>query len=105
MISLEDINQVAKAIGEASKAERVILFGSHATGRASPESDVDFLVIAESDLPRHKRSRELYKQIRPHRFPMDILVVTPSEAERANESNVTFIHRALQEGKAVYVRE
>ena len=104
MISREDIRGVARDIGEASKAERVILFGSHAKGSATSDSDVDFLVVAESDLPRHKRSRELYRCIRPHRFPMDIVVITPGELARARASNVSFVSQVLREGEAVYVR-
>ena len=62
----------------------MILFGSYARGDADENSDVDFLVVAESDLPRFKRSRGLYKLIRPHPFGMDILVYTPAELEKIN---------------------
>ena len=104
MISRNEIEKLAKDIGEASNAERVILFGSHANGRATPDSDVDLIVVAESDLPRHKRSRDLYKRIRPHRFSMDIVVITPGELTRARKSKVSFVSQALREGESVYVR-
>jgi predicted nucleotidyltransferase len=57
---------VARTVGEAAHAERVVLFGSHANGCASETSDVDLLVIEESNQPRHKRGRDLYRLIRPH---------------------------------------
>jgi predicted nucleotidyltransferase len=105
MISRNEIEKLAKDIGEASNAERVILFGSYANGRATKDSDVDLMVVAESDLPKHKRSRELYKRIRPHRFSLDIVVVTPGELSRASESAVSFVSQVLREGKTVYVCE
>lgn len=104
MIFQSDIEKVARDIGEAAHAERVVLFGSYANGHASESSDVDLLVIAESDQPRHKRSRELYRLIRPHRFSMDIIVYTPDEVRRNSRTPVSFISQALRAGKTVYER-
>ena len=40
------IQRAAATLLEAARAPaRVILFGSHAQGRAGPDSDLDFLVI------------------------------------------------------------
>jgi len=104
VIDRADIVRLARAIGEAAKAERVVLFGSYADGRMTADSDVDFLVVAESDLPRYKRSRELYRHIRPHRFPMDIIVYTPDEVRRGSRTPVSFVSQALREGETVYAR-
>ena len=60
MIDMIDIEKVARRLADASQAEAVVLFGSYARGNPSENSDVDFLVIAPSDQPRFKRSRELY---------------------------------------------
>ena len=104
MIPMTEIETVARTIGETARAERVILFGSYARGVATEESDVDLLVVAESDLPRHKRSRELYRLIRPHPFAMDIVVYTPQEVCRGSSTPVSFVSQVLREGKPVYVR-
>jgi len=105
MVKQADIEMVARRIGDAACAQRVVLFGSHARGNAGEESDVDLLVIAESELPRFKRSRELYKLLRPHPFAMDLVVYTPAEVPAGKESNVSSISAVLDEGKTVYVRE
>ncbi len=104
MVSHNDIINVANRIGIAVNAEAVILFGSHATGNAGKGSDVDLLVIAESDLPRHKRSRELYKLFRPYPFGMDILVYTPAEIEKGRRTSLSFVSTVLREGKTLYGR-
>lgn len=101
--STETIEQVAESLGKASHATKVILFGSHATGNARADSDVDFLVIAESDLPRHKRSRHLYAMFHPYPFPMDILVYTPEEVDRQSKDPTSFISTVLAKGKDLYV--
>ena len=104
MVEECDIVQVATKIGTAANAERVILFGSYARGQASEHSDVDLLIIAESELPRFKRSRELYKLFQPYPFGMDLLVYTPEEVERGKKTAVSFVSRVLREGKTLYER-
>ena len=39
------LRQMVKAIVEEVDPEQVILFGSHARGEATPDSDVDFVVV------------------------------------------------------------
>ncbi|KPK34780.1 MAG: hypothetical protein AMJ65_17930 [Phycisphaerae bacterium SG8_4] len=102
MVALNKIEQVAKRIEEETRAEAVALFGSHAGGQAGTESDVNLLVIAESDLPRHKRSRQLHLMFKPYPFAMDILVHTPKEVEAESEFELSFISRVLREGKRLY---
>jgi len=104
MVPQHQIETVATQLAEAAGAERVILFGSHARGEAHDASDVDLMLIAESDLPRFKRSRVLYRLLRPHPFAMDMLVYTPAEVERGKQSPLSFVSTVLQEGKTVYVR-
>ena len=104
MINFHDIEQVATKLGTAANAERVILFGSYARGNAREHSDVDYMIIAESTLPRFKRSRELYKVLRPHPFGMDIVVYTPEEIERGKRTPVSFVSSVFQEGKTLYER-
>ncbi len=104
MVDKDNIIQVAKSLGDATNAERVILFGSYARGNADEDSDVDLLIVADSNLPRFKRSRDLYKMIRPYPFGMDLLVYTPQEIEKGKKSPISFISTVLQEGENVYVR-
>ena len=103
MVHEQDIQQVAKRLGQAANARQVILFGSYARGEATESSDVDLLIIAESNLPRFKRSRALYKLLRPYPFGMDLLVYTPQEIETGRQSPVSFVSTVLREGKTLYV--
>jgi len=102
MVASNEIEKVARKIGEQTEAKAVVLFGSHARGQAGTNSDVDLLVIAESDLPRHKRSRPLHLMFKPYPFAMDILVYTPKEVEQEREFELSFISRVLREGKRLY---
>ncbi len=102
MVALNEIEKVTQRIGEQAKAKSVVLFSSYARGQAGTDSDVDLLVIAESDLPRHKRSRQLHLMFKPYSFAMDILVYTPTEVETERQFEFSFISRVLREGKRLY---
>jgi hypothetical protein len=104
MIGLHDIEQVAERLAEATHAERVILFGSHARDDADEESDVDLLIVAPSTLPHHKRTPPLYRMFQPYPFPMDLLVYTPQEVAQEQASGQSLIGRILREGRTVYER-
>lgn len=45
MIAMRDIQAFSEAIAREFKPRRIILFGSHARGDASEDSDVDLLVV------------------------------------------------------------
>ncbi len=101
-MSFNEIEDVATKIGRHINAEAVVLFGSYARSQPGRHSDVDLLVIAESDLPRQERSRELHLIFKPYPFPMDILVYTPKEVEKESEFELSFISTVLREGKKLY---
>ena len=105
MIHENQIRQVAMQLADAAQASQVILFGSYARGEATDRSDVDLLVVAETDLPRHKRAVNLYKQFHPYPFGMDIVVYTPQEIEEGMKSDLTFVSAVLREGKTLYERQ
>ena len=98
----EKILQVAHKIGKATKAKKIILFGSYAQNTATKDSDVDFLVIAESNLPRYKRSRKLYLLFNSYPFAMDILIYTPEEIKKELQFTTSFISWIMKEGKEIY---
>ncbi len=55
----EMMDELVRTIVEAEHPREVILFGSRARDAARPDSDMDILVIKETDLPPPRRSRRL----------------------------------------------
>ena len=54
----ESLRRVARAVCEAVHPDRVILFGSRARGDYSPHSDIDLLIITDTDsIDRQKYQR------------------------------------------------
>ncbi len=104
LIRPDQIKHLVQKIVEVSSPQKVILFGSYATGHITPDSDLDVLVIKESLEPRFKRTREIRKSLRGSKIPLDILMYTPSEIKEWENVKTVFITRVLREGKVVYER-
>jgi predicted nucleotidyltransferase len=49
------LQEIVRRIVDAVDPAEIILFGSYAYGIPNKDSDVDILVIMETDIPRHKR--------------------------------------------------
>lgn len=81
---------------------KIILFGSRARGEAKADSDIDLLVIEESDIPRYKRSPQYYVSLKNILPPQDIVVWTPEEVHEWSDVPAAFITTALREGKVLY---
>ncbi len=55
MVTMAQIEELVRRIGQQFHPERIVLFGSYARGRADEYSDIDLVVIA----PEFDGSREL----------------------------------------------
>ena len=102
IIPRETIEEMARKIAERFHPEKIILFGSYARGDATGNSDVDLLVIAETSLPKPKRSAPMYSLLRDYPCSKDILVYTPREAEEYRDLPAALIGRAFREGVLLY---
>lgn len=100
----EMLEEAVSRILEAGSPLKVVLFGSRGRGEARTESDVDFLIVEESDLPRYERPVPYYRALREASFAKDIVVWTLSEIEEWSQVPNAFITTALREGRVLYER-
>jgi len=96
------LEEVVRRIVETVQPDRIILFGSRARGEAGPGSDLDLLVIKESDEPRYRRSIPILGALSRIMVPMDILVYTPEEVREWSQVRQAFVTTALREGRVLY---
>ncbi|MFP5041151.1 nucleotidyltransferase domain-containing protein [Parasediminibacterium sp. JCM 36343] len=101
----EKINEIAEIIIKASDPDKLILFGSYANGNPTVDSDLDFLVIKESTLPRMQRSYETRMALIGSQVPLDILFYTPSEFDLEANSPYSFLKSAIPTSKVLYERK
>jgi predicted nucleotidyltransferase len=101
MVAMNKIEEFGRQIGVQFNAQRVILFGSYAKGMASPDSDVDLLVIGPFEGRGADKSVEIRMKLRPH-FPVDMLIRTPEKIRQRIDMGDDFIREILEEGKVLY---
>ncbi|MHB1275910.1 MAG: nucleotidyltransferase domain-containing protein [Candidatus Humimicrobiaceae bacterium] len=99
------IKEVTNKIKQAVNPEKIILFGSYAKGKQKKNSDLDILIIMNSDLPRYKRSVPIYKALAGIFIPKDIIVYTPDEVKEWSDVPQAFITTAIAEGKILYEKK
>ena len=99
----EKIQEMVRRIVEGFKPEKIILFGSQARGDTGPDSDVDLLVVMNTE-SRKQSTREIRMALDAMGMPKDIVVITPKEFERGKEIVGTIAHPAHHEGRILYER-
>src|SRR5918912_877425 len=70
---------ITQRIVEKFQPYKVILFGSYAYGTPDLDSDVDLLVVMDSDEPMAQRIRRGMGVAKVRFLPMGIIVRTPAE--------------------------
>jgi len=108
LVTQELIGEMAAAVAREANPEAIILFGSHASGDARPDSDVDLLVVETAPFgPDNDRRREmtrLWRALAEFKVAKDILVFSSEEVERWRGARNHVVARALREGRLLYGR-
>ncbi len=100
----QELTRYVRLLTEHGDPERVIVFGSLATGQVWAWSDIDLIIVERTHLPFLQRLRQVRKLIRP-KVGTDILVYTPEEFEQLRQDRPFFREEILGKGMVVYERE
>ena len=102
MMTMNQIEESGRRIGREFHAHRVVLFGSYAGGTPTDDSDVDLLVVAETDLPPRKRYGAVRRLVADCPAAFDIIVKTPEEYARSRSVVNTIVYFAEKSGRVLY---
>ena len=91
------IRNLAQEIKKKFNPRKVILFGSRAYGNPSKESDIDFLIVMETDLSVKQQAFLIRREISSS-VPVDIIVRTPAQVNERIKIGDTFIKTAYETG-------
>lgn len=100
-VPMEEIQAFCQRVGDTFHPEGVILFGSHATGTTTPDSDVDIAVIMDTQRKPFWQSVEILQAIR-RKFPIDLIVKTPADIERRRQWGDPFVRDIVEHGVVMY---
>lgn len=99
-----ELERITGALQKNPTVEKVILFGSLAGGQVGIKSDLDLLVIQNTDKTFLSRSMEMMLQLNPS-VAVDFLVYTPEEFAKMQEKPGSFIRDILKNGRIVYEKK
>jgi uncharacterized protein len=95
------IQELSQQIAAQFSPERIILFGSHAYGKPTVDSDVDLLVVMPFEGQAFRKAAEILNQISPT-FSVDLLVRTAEQLDEPLELGDFFLREIVTRGKVLY---
>jgi predicted nucleotidyltransferase len=100
----ELIKDIVKKLRENYAPEKIILFGSYAYGNPRPDSDIDLLIVKDTNerfIDRWVAVRRILSD--PKRLVgLDTLVVTPGELSQRLAAGDQVIEEIVEKGKLLY---
>lgn len=99
------IKKISRQIKEQYKPEKIILFGSFAWGKPTKDSDLDLLIIKQTNKNYFNRVPEVKSYLHNFNQPLDIIVMTPKEVAKRLHLRDFFIEEIIKKGKILYGRK
>jgi predicted nucleotidyltransferase len=98
--SLEtSLERIILQLSEIPEILKVISFGSYARGKRDLFTDLDLIVIMETEKEFIQRTADLYQLLQSD-VDLDLLVYSPEEFKKMQEGS--FIRKALDNGQVIY---
>jgi uncharacterized protein len=103
----KDLKKLSKNIIEIYKPEKIILFGSLASGRPRKESDIDLVVIKKTNKKFFARMDEIGIAINKAGIETakDVIVFTPEEIKKKLFMEDYFIKDIINNGVVLYAKK
>ncbi len=98
------IRDLVKKLRENYTPEKIILFGSYAYGEPRPDSDIDLLIIKDTNerfIDRWVAVQQILSDSK-RTVGLETLVVTPQEISRRLEIGDQFVREILEKGRVLY---
>ncbi len=102
---LKTVNDVVNRIVEYYKPEKIILYGSYNTENRKKDSDIDLLIVKDTDSRLIERLLEVESLLSDRTVPPDIIVYTPKEIRFLYSIGSPFIEEIMEKGRLLYMRK
>lgn len=96
------VSEIVERILEVAKPQRIILFGSAATGQMTRDSDVDLLVLESAPGDPREESVRIRQAVRGLGYPFDIIVMKVERFEESKDVVGGIAYPAHKYGKVIY---
>jgi predicted nucleotidyltransferase len=98
-----ELERFVTVLTEHYRPHKILLFGSVAGGETTAWSDLDLVIIKDTEKRFLDRTKEVMQLIQPH-VGVDILVYTPEEFARLSQERHFVRDAIIGKGKVLYER-
>jgi len=98
-----ELKRILVILEKRVRPEKVILFGSLASGRLNPQSDIDLLIVQDSKESIFDRVKKLEGMLE-RRYAADLIVLTPKEVQILQNSGNRYLKEIFSSGRVLYER-
>jgi len=96
------IDEIVRRIRSVADPDRIILFGSAATGEMTRDSDIDLLIVEAGPTDRREEYVRIRQALRGMGYPFDILFITTDWFEASKNVIGGIAYPANKQGKVIY---
>jgi len=96
------LNEIVRRVLGVTQPDRIILFGSAATGEMTKDSDIDLLIVQPCPANRHEESVRIRSAIGDVRYPVDVIVIPTERFETTKDVIGGIAYPAHKYGRTLY---
>ena len=96
------VQTIVQRVLSVAKPDKIILFGSAATGRMTRDSDIDLLIVEREIIDRTAEYVRIRTALRDINYPFDILFITTRWFEDSKDTIGGMAYPANNYGKVIY---
>jgi predicted nucleotidyltransferase len=97
--------RIVERVLSVATPDRIILFGSAATGGMTRDSDIDLLIVGPSPAGRHEESVKIRSAIGDIGYPVDVIVIPTARFEATKNIFGGIAYPAHRYGKVLYAAQ
>lgn len=96
------LEEIVRRVLSAARPDRIILFGSAASGQMTKDSDIDLLIVGPAPANRHEEILRIRDAIGNVNVPVDVLLIATDRFEATKNVIGGIAYPAYKYGKVLY---
>jgi uncharacterized protein len=94
--------EIVRRILTAAQPDRIILFGSAATGQMTRDSDIDLLIVDPAPRNTREQSVKIRRALGDVGYPIDVIVIASDRFEATKNIIGGIAYPASKHGRVLY---
>jgi len=96
------VQEIVRRLLTVSMPDRIIMFGSAASGQMTPDSDIDLLLVAPSPANTLEERARLRRSLRGLGFAFDVFIIAADRFEESKNIFGGIAYPAHKYGRVIY---